>query len=56
MSESKIVLQNGGVGIRNLRKEEWKKIILANIGLEELAIQNYEKVITKQMIKMFAIF
>ena len=28
-------------------EKEWKKIILANIGLEELAIQNYEKVIAK---------
>lgn len=28
-------------------EKDWKKMLLANIGLEELAIQNYEKVIEK---------
>ncbi len=28
-------------------EKEWKKILLDNIGLEELAIQNYQKVIEK---------
>ena len=28
-------------------EKDWKKMLLSNIGLEELAIQNYEKVIEK---------